>query len=201
VIEVQGNVVMEPSIEVGTEEWLKAYYQRYAAAFGANHYQTLTDFCHLARRVKEHGKKLIFAGNGASSSISAHGRVDFTKQAKVKAIDFNEPNLITAFSNDYGYENWVAKALEFFGEDGDAVVLISVSGRSPNIIKAAEYARARRMPIVGFSGSAADNPLRALADIDLWFDSKAYNVVECVHMIWLTTVIDMIVGQAEYSVN
>ncbi|HEY8262061.1 MAG TPA: SIS domain-containing protein, partial [Methylosinus sp.] len=137
----------------------------------------------------------------ASASIAAHGRVDFTKQAKVRGLDFNEPNLITAFSNDYGYENWVARALEFFVEPGDAVVLISVSGRSPNIVKAAEWARAHDVPVVGFSGSNSDNPLRALADIDFWIESRAYNVVECVHMIWLTTVVDMVVGRAEYSVN
>jgi D-sedoheptulose 7-phosphate isomerase len=192
---------MEPQIEEGAQAWLGAYYRRYAAAFTPDRFEKLIAFRDLAQKVKADGKKLIFAGNGASASIAAHGRVDFTKQAKVRGLDFNEPNLITAFSNDYGYENWVARALEFFIEPGDAVVLISVSGRSPNIVKAAEWARAHDVPVVGFSGSNSDNPLRALADIDFWIESRAYNVVECVHMIWLTTVVDMVVGRAEYSVN
>jgi D-sedoheptulose 7-phosphate isomerase len=181
--------------------WLDEYNARYEVAFSMEHRQTLRAFHDLAVRVRASGNKLIFAGNGASASISSHGRVDFTKQAKVNAVDFNEPNLITAFSNDYGYENWIAKALDFFAVPGDAVVLISVSGRSPNIVKAAEYARANQLPVVGFSGSAPDNPLRRLSDIDFYLPSRAYNVVECVHMIWLTTVVDMVVGRAEYSVS
>jgi D-sedoheptulose 7-phosphate isomerase len=181
--------------------WLGDYYRRYETAFAPEHRKSLRAFHDLAVGVKEAGRKLIFAGNGASASIASHGRVDFTKQAKVRSVDFNEPNLITAFSNDFGYENWVARALEHFADPGDVAVLISVSGRSPNIVKAAEYARDRGIPVVAFSGSAPDNPLRGLADVDFWIDSKAYNVVECVHMIWLTTVVDMVVGRAEYSVN
>jgi D-sedoheptulose 7-phosphate isomerase len=168
--------------------WLGDYYRRYETAFAPEHRKSLRAFHDLAVGVKEAGRKLIFAGNGASASIASHGRVDFTKQAKVRSVDFNEPNLITAFSND-------------FADPGDVAVLISVSGRSPNIVKAAEYARDRGIPVVAFSGSAPDNPLRGLADVDFWIDSKAYNVVECVHMIWLTTVVDMVVGRAEYSVN
>ena len=181
--------------------WLDEYNRRYETAFTPDRYASLKAFRDLAIDVRERDRKLIFAGNGASASISAHGRVDFMKQAKVKSIDFNEPNLITAFSNDYGYENWVARAIERHYQDGDACVFISVSGRSANLVKAAEYCKEIGLPVVGFSGSAEDNPLRKLSDIDFWIGSKAYNVVECTHMIWLTTVIDMVVGRAEYSVN
>ena len=52
--------------------------------------------------------KLYFVGNGASASLSSHAATDFTKQAKIEALSFNDHNLITALSNDYGYENWVA---------------------------------------------------------------------------------------------
>ncbi len=41
---------------------------------------------------------------------------------------------------------------------------------------------------------------RKLSDIDFWLESRAYNVVECVHMVWLMTVVDMLVGKAEYAV-
>jgi len=191
----------EAALATDWNRWVDEYYERYATAFTPDRKRALIQFRELALSVRANNKKLILAGNGASASIAAHGRVDFTKQAKVRCIDFNEPNLITAFSNDYGYENWVARAMDHFMEPGDAAVLISVSGRSPNIVKAAEYCREHGYPVVAFSGSAADNPLRKLADIDFWIESKAYNVVECVHMIWLTTVVDMVVGRAEYSVN
>jgi D-sedoheptulose 7-phosphate isomerase len=79
-------------------------------------------------------------------------------------------------------------------------VMISVSGNSKNAVNAARFARTRDIKVVTFTGSAPDNALRAEADIDFWLGSRAYNVVECIHMTWLMTVVDMLVGKAEYSV-
>ena len=182
-------------------DWLSDYMGRYRDAFDEGRFEQLIAFRELAERVRDTGAKMIFAGNGASASISSHAAVDFTKQAKVRSMDFNEPNLITAFSNDYGYENWVSRALDAYADDGDVVVLTSVSGTSPNVVNAARRARERGLTVVTLTGKAEDNPLKAEGDLSLWYPSGAYNVVECVHMIWLTTVIDMVVGRAEYSVN
>lgn len=182
--------------------WLDDYYDRYRAALSTREsYKPLIAFRDLALAVRGRGGQLMFAGNGASASIASHGAVDFTKQGRVRSRDFNEPNLITCFANDYGYENWIARAIEFHGKETDAAILISVSGRSPSVVNAASYARSRGIPVVAFTGSSPDNALRALADIDFWFDSSAYNVVECVHMMWLMTVVDMLVGRAEYAVT
>lgn len=187
---------------VDWKPWLDDYYARYQRAiFAPEIRKSLTQFHDLAVSIRERKCKLMFAGNGASASIASHGAVDFTKQAKVRGIDFNEPNLITAFSNDFGFQNYMAKAVEHYADDGDAVVLISVSGRSPNAVEAARYAKSRKLPVVSFTGTSPDNPLRALSDIEFFIESRAYNVVECTHMIWLTTVVDMVVGKAEYSVS
>ena len=77
--------------------------------------------------------KVILAGNGASSSISSHASIDLTKAAGTRAINFNEANLLTCFSNDYGYENWVSKALEFYSIPGDLLILISLQYKAKNI--------------------------------------------------------------------
>jgi D-sedoheptulose 7-phosphate isomerase len=183
------------------DEWLNDYFKRFAPAFEPEVYSTLMAFRDLAVDIRAQNGKMMFAGNGASASISSHGAVDFTKQGGVRSMDFNEPNLITAFANDYGYENWIARALGCYADDGDAVVLTSVSGTSPNVLRAAEYARGRNLRIVTFSGKSPDNPLRAIGDINFWIGSAAYNVVEAVHMLWMTTVVDMVVGEAEYSVT
>ncbi len=74
------------------------------------------------------------------------------------------------------------RPIEFHAGPADAVVLISVSGKSPSVVNAARHARSRNLPVVAFTGSGSDNPLRALADIDFWVESRAYNIVECVHM-------------------
>ena len=64
----------------------------------------------------------------------------------------------------------------------------------------ARHARENGLPVVTLSGFAPDIPLRALGDVNLWVDSKAYNLVECIHRIWLTAVCDLIIGRAEYAV-
>ena len=58
--------------------------------------------------------KIILAGNGASAAISSHLAIDFTKAAGVRAVTFNESSLLTCFSNDFGYENWVKEALNYY---------------------------------------------------------------------------------------
>ena len=182
--------------------WLKNYFQRYEKTLQqtdvSSQVVALRDLAVLSR---ESGKRFFFAGNGASASIASHGAVDFVKQARIQAFDFNEPNFITAFSNDFGYENWIAKALEHRASAGDVVVLISSSGSSPNIVKGAERAKELGLTLVGFSGFAADNPLRTLSDIDFWVDSRGYNIVECTHMVWLMAVVDFLIGEVEYSVS
>ena len=69
--------------------------------------------------------KIILAGNGASAAISSHLAIDFTKAAGVRAVTFNESSLLTCFSNDFGYENWVKKTLEYHADKGDLIILIS----------------------------------------------------------------------------
>ena len=90
---------------------------------------------------KKNKSKVILFGNGASASIANHVSVDLTKNSKIRAINLNESNLITCFSNDYGYENWIQKALEFHSNPGDVVILISSSGSSKNIINAAKWCK------------------------------------------------------------
>ncbi|RVT90601.1 SIS domain-containing protein [Rhodovarius crocodyli] len=183
------------------DTWLEDYYKLYQKfLYSPETKDNLIAFYNLCQEVRASKNKLMFAGNGASASIASHAAVDFTKQGKTRAVDFNEPNLITCLSNDFGFENFMAKAVEFYAEDGDVLVLISVSGNSKNAVNAAKYAKSRGMKVVTFTGSAPDNQLRALGDINFWLGSRAYNVVEGLHMVWLTTVVDMLVGQAEYAV-
>jgi D-sedoheptulose 7-phosphate isomerase len=184
------------------KEFYDLYFEDYRnLAFNEQIYPFLDEFAQLAKKIRSTDKKLIFTGNGASAAISAHGAVDFTKQAKVRSITFNEADLITCFSNDYGYENWMSKSIEAYYEKGDAAVLISVSGESPSIVNAAKTAKSLGMDVVTFTGRSSGNALKNLGDINFWVDSNAYNIVECIHMIWLTTVIDVVVGKAVYEVS
>lgn len=140
------------------------------------------------------GRKVLLAGNGASAAIASHVAVDLTKTAGIRAMTFNEADLITCFANDYGYEHWIAKAIECYGDAGDVAVLISSSGASPNVVNAATQARAAGLGVVTLSGFNPANPLRALGDLNLWVNSRAYNVVETTHQSWLLAGLDYIVN-------
>lgn len=150
----------------------------------------------LIASTNERGGKIILAGNGGSAAIASHISVDFTNSAGIRAISFNEPDLITCFANDYGYERWLEKAVEFYADKGDTAILISSSGRSENIINAALKAEEIGLCVITLSGFDADNPLRQTGRINFWVDSHVYNVVETVHNIWLASIVDRIVDNS-----
>jgi D-sedoheptulose 7-phosphate isomerase len=144
----------------------------------------------LIENLRKSNNKIVMVGNGGSAAISSHVSVDFVKAAGVRAINFNEADLITCFANDYGYEHWVENALDAYADSGDLLILISSSGKSLNIINAADKARSLGMSIITFSGFSSDNPLRNLGDLNFWADSSQYNIVEMTHHIWLLALVD-----------
>lgn len=184
------------------KQWLSSYFNLYQEAiFGTDVRAQLLQIKDLFQNCRRRGNKVIFIGNGGSAAMSSHCAVDLTKNAGVRCINFNEADLITCFANDFGYEKCFAKALEFYADKGDAVVLISSSGKSANILRAAEYAGKAGFTLVTLTGFGEDNPLFSMGDIRLCLDSKAYNVIEMVHQIWLLAVCDLIIGKAEYPAS
>jgi len=137
--------------------------------------------------------KIIIIGNGGSASIASHVVVDLTKAANIRAINFNEASLLTCFSNDYGYERWAEKAIEFYADKEDLIILISSSGQSKNIINCAIKAKEMGLPIITLSGFMKNNPLKEVGNVNLWVDSKIYNIVEMTHQIWLLSVVDYLI--------
>jgi len=180
--------------------WLKEYFDRYQKSiFNSDIYDNLIDIKNIWEKASETGRKVIFAGNGGSAAMASHCSVDLTKAAGIRAINFNEADLITCFSNDFGYDDWVAKALQFYGDEGDCVVLISSSGNSMNLVNAAIEAKKLGMSVVTFTGFNKGNKLKQEGEINLWVNSKAYNIIEMTHHIWLLAIVDVIIGSAEYS--
>jgi D-sedoheptulose 7-phosphate isomerase len=165
-------------------------------------YKNLVKVKEILLLKKKNKRNVFIAGNGGSASIASHFSVDLTKNAKVKCINFNESNLITCFANDFGYENWLAKAIKFYAKKNDVLILISSSGSSQNMINAAKVAKNIGIePIITFTGNKKNNNLSRHADINFWVDSKAYNYIENIHQIWLLSLVDMIIGKSEYPSN
>lgn len=190
---------MPEKVVMDEKRWLTEYFERYRdAIFGIDVSAQLVELRELMEGAAASGKKVIIAGNGGSAAIAGHCAVDFTKNAGIRCVTFNAADLVTCLANDYSYELWVEKALELYADEGDVAVLISSSGKSANMVRAAHCATHRGLKVVTFTGFSADNPLRAAGDLNFWVDSRAYNIVETVHQIWLLAVCDLIVGKAEY---
>ena len=180
-------------------QWLAEYFGRYQHVLRREDvWDQLVQLKGLLVSTHVAGGKIIIAGNGGSAAIANHCAVDFTKNAGIRCVTFNESSLITCLANDFGYEHWLGKALEFYAEPGDVAILISSSGRSRNMIRGGRVARERQLTLVTLTGFDEENPLQQLGELNFWVESRAYNVVEMMHQMWLLAVCDLIIGDAEY---
>ena len=176
-------------------EFYEKYFRRLGDKLESVNTTDLEEVVRLLQETSKAGRKIIIAGNGGSAAMASHVSVDLTKSAGIRSINFNESDLITCFANDYGYEEWIKKSIELYSDPGDSVILISSSGKSRNVINAAELSRKLNLKLITFSGFSPENELRKLGNINFWVDSDEYNVVEMTHHIWLLSIVDRIISK------
>ena len=150
------------------------------------------NFIKLCKQIKKNKKKIVIVGNGGSAAIASHFSVDMTKVGGIRCINFNESDLLTCFSNDYGYENWVVNALKFYADRGDMVILISSSGKSKNIVNAEKYKKNNGLKLITFTGFSKNNSINKLGHINFHVHSKNYNHIENIHQFLLLTTVDFV---------
>jgi len=125
------------------------------------------------------GHKIISCGNGGSMCDAMHfaeelsGRFRDDRRA-VAAISISDPSHITCAANDYGFESIFSRYVEAIGQKGDVLLAISTSGRSGNVIKAAEIAREKAMKVVALTGKTGGE-LAGIADVEIRVDHKGYS--------------------------
>ena len=152
------------------------------------------EVCELCHSAHNGGNKIMFIGNGGSMGIATHMAIDFSKAGGMRAMAFGDGAMLTCLGNDIGYENVFASQIEWHGRVGDVLIAISSSGKSPNILKAVEAARARSAKIVTFSGFRHDNPLRQLGDVNFYVRAMEYGFVEVAHQTILHAILDIDAG-------
>jgi D-sedoheptulose 7-phosphate isomerase len=115
------------------------------------------------------GGPLFFCGNGGSAADAQHMATEYVvrymrnRRAYPAVALTTDTSLLTAAGNDLGFEHVFARQVEALGKEGDLLIIHSTSGASPNVLRAAEAARARGMPVLAFSARDG-GPLRELAD-------------------------------------
>lgn len=128
------------------------------------------------------GRVVFLCGNGGSAGLANHAACDMGK-AGLHAISLcASPDILTAAGNDDGYENIFSVQLEMLARTGDTLVTISSSGKSPNIVRALEYASSkgiRSISLTGFTGGEA----RKQGDVSVHVEAEVhdYGVVETSH--------------------
>jgi D-sedoheptulose 7-phosphate isomerase len=123
----------------------------------------------LLRVRLEQGGRLLVAGNGGSAALAHHlagelvGRYDRERPPFSAFALCADTAGLTAIGNDYGYDEVFARQVDAHGRPGDLLITLSTSGRSPNLLRAATSARARRLISWGVTGPAP-NPLGNVVD-------------------------------------
>jgi D-sedoheptulose 7-phosphate isomerase len=124
------------------------------------------------------GKRIFSCGNGGSMCDAMHfaeelsGRYRLDRKG-LPAAAISDPGHLTCVGNDYGYEHVFARYLESHSVSGDCLLAISTSGKSKNILIAAQTARRIGMKTIALTGRP-DSKLHPLVDIDICTPAGAY---------------------------
>jgi D-sedoheptulose 7-phosphate isomerase len=183
------------------KDFFNKYFNNFFKFFENISNEDLINCSNLFKKINKNKKKIIFIGNGGSAAIASHISVDLSKNAKIRSINFNEADLITCLSNDYGQENWMKAALNIYCDKGDLVVLISSSGKSLNVLNAAKWCKKNKIKFITFTGNDRCNVVKKINSkgINFWIDSKAYNHIEGMHLLLLMSITDCIIGKSVYK--
>ncbi|OLE60764.1 MAG: phosphoheptose isomerase [Gemmatimonadetes bacterium] len=133
------------------------------------------------------GGTLFFAGNGGSAADAQHLATEYvvryqnTRPALRAVALTTDTSLLTACANDLGFDEVFARQVEALARPGDLLSLHSTSGESPNVIRAAQAAQARGVPVVAFLGKGGGQ-VKDLADVSLIVPSDDTARIQELHL-------------------
>ncbi|MDB0047309.1 SIS domain-containing protein [Porticoccaceae bacterium] len=168
-------------------EFVEDYYQQYIRVLNAFDKSSLEPVLDTFLDVRDKGGTLWVAGNGGSAAIGDHTVCDVTKgthtegQPTIKSISLTSNTaMLTALGNDLDYEQVFSQQLKYYLGKNDALLLVSSSGNSPNVVKACEYANSRGVPTIAFVGFKGGK-LRDIAKHCVWIPIENYGMAEDAH--------------------
>jgi len=138
-------------------------------------------------RCVQGGGKVLFFGNGGSAADAQHLATEYvvryqsTRPALRAVALTTDTSLLTACANDMGFDEVFARQVEALARPGDVLVLHSTSGESPNVLRAAQAARARGVAVVAFLGRGGGQ-LKDLADLSLVVPSDDTARIQEIHL-------------------
>jgi D-sedoheptulose 7-phosphate isomerase len=142
------------------------------------------------------GKKLLTCGNGGSMADAMHVAEEFSGRFRMDrrpygAIALSDPAHMSCVANDYGYEYIFSRQVEGLGQEGDILLVLSTSGDSVNLVRAAESARAKKMIVVGALGRGG-GALLPLSDHVLMVPGIGSDRIQELHMLAFHAIIEAV---------
>jgi D-sedoheptulose 7-phosphate isomerase len=141
------------------------------------------------------GGRVLTCGNGGSAAEALHLAEEMIgcfckKRVPLAAICLaSDPAAMTCIANDYGYEELFARQVEGLGRTGDVLVVLSTSGRSPNILRALERARRLGLATIGLLGRPA-SPAEALCDLALTVNAPTSAQIQEIHLLAIHLILE-----------
>jgi len=175
-------------------EYVKNFSERVEALLKNLPEEEIAKALNILQAAYERDGRIYIFGNGGSMALATHWVCDFNKTVFSHNLDKHRRRFqairvpttdeeITAWANDIGFEMIFAGPLQNYLQDSDVIIAISSSGNSPNVIKAVELAKSRKVPVIGISGFDSSNRLNQLADAKIHVPTEKgeYEIVEGVH--------------------
>lgn len=169
------------------DQFIESYYKRFAETLLSFDKGPMADVLAVFDRVTEDGGTVWVAGNGGSAAISDHTVCDCSKgtyvegQPPFRTVSLtSNVAMLTALGNDLSYSDIFSEPLKYYLTEKDAVLLVSSSGNSPNVVKACEYANAQGVPTIAFVGFKGGK-LGELAQVTVHIPIENYGIVEDTH--------------------
>ena len=145
-----------------------------------------------SRELRDRGNTIYCIGNGASASMASHFAADMAKNGRLHTEVFTDLALLSAVSNDMGFEHVYSEPLRRRARPGDLLLAISSSGASPNILRRVDVARNAGLTVVTLSAMKPDNPLRRTGGCNFYFPADEYGDAESLHAVLLHYWIDLL---------
>ncbi len=169
------------------QQFVQDYYKRFSDVLLSFDKGPLSDVLRVVDRVTADDGIMWVAGNGGSAAISDHTCCDMTKGThtegcrifRCQSLAANVP-MLTAIGNDIGYEQTFSRQVQYFIRPKDALLVVSSSGNSPNVVNACELANSLGVETIAFVGFRGGK-LKQIAKHCVWIDADNYGIVEDAH--------------------
>jgi len=165
-------------------EWIANYIEAEKAALDSIPIEKVESIILKFKEAHAEGRQIFLFGNGGSASNASHFATDLGKGSsdvlikRFKVLSLNDNvSWMSAIGNDYSYEDVYLRQLENYGQAGDIALTMSVSGSSPNLVKAFEWANANGLHTIALVGGKRGK-LADLANETIVIDDTHYGRAE-----------------------